>query len=746
MKKYFILFNLILFSLYSYANHAKLDSLEQLYKNASSDSLKLVHFKSIASYYVFHGSPLKADSMYLLGIQGCEQLNLTHLKYAFISNRGVVYKQMGKLDSALAFFQEPISYFKEFKNYPAVANNFYNMAILNFYKRDINSTLAFADSSSYYAQLGEDLKLQIAALEMKINVAIQFNQVNDSFLSASSSVIFNYKKLKDESKMLMAMCNHATLLNRINRNEDAIKFILKTIGLADSLEYKVMLGNAYNIAGTLQAQNGLQKNALGYFIKAKTAFENGNRMLELFDVYKKIFTIYSDYGKHSKYSEGEYDSIINLGAELDALNNNTQLKYYYLNAKMSQSFGMLNSSKYHSDNLDDALLVAEKVLREARQLIPFSPIKKTNENFNRLACQYYFYKKDWDNCIKTSEFFFDYVLKETKDTRRFNEAIGLSRFLYTSHEALGNLPKALKFSLLLKSYTDSLNDHKQAEEISLITAKYEKESVIKENSILKAETEAAKSKNQFWISLGVAGLIIGVISLLYFTQRRKRIANQLVIEKQYFTEQMQEQENKNLESILNALENERERISKDIHDRIGAGISTAKLYFKGIEKLMEKSDQKLDENFSKVNEVLDSSISEVRKISHNMSAGVLSDFGLKTALKELKETVEGTGEITFRLVLDGLNERLDSRVEINLYRIVQELVNNTIKHAEAKKIYLSMVQNDKVIVCEYSDNGISFDLNLVKKGMGIRNIKNRVASLNAKIEFKGSQVFLNIPI
>lgn len=236
-------------------------------------------------------------------------------------------------------------------------------------------------------------------------------------------------------------------------------------------------------------------------------------------------------------------------------------------------------------------------------------------------------------------------------------------------------------------------------------------------------------------------ILLAVDLTMVFSYKKKKIENEAKLRAEQFNSSLKEIENKNLEAILNALEEERERISKDIHDRIGAGISTAKLYFKGIEKLVENTDQKLDDNFLKVNEVLDNSIAEVRKISHHMSAGILADFGLKTALQELKETVEGSGEVTFGLMVTGINERLPKNIEINLYRIIQELVNNTIKHSGAKAIDLDLSKGGNQLLLKYKDDGTGFILEKISQGMGLRNLESRAKSIGAVAELASNNGF-----
>ena len=132
--------------------------------------------------------------------------------------------------------------------------------------------------------------------------------------------------------------------------------------------------------------------------------------------------------------------------------------------------------------------------------------------------------------------------------------------------------------------------------------------------------------------------------------------------------------------------------------------------------------------FSKLNQLLDEAFEEVRRISNDLVSGVLVDFGLPKALEELCYTIENASDINVNLHIHGLESRLDYKLEVNLYRIVQELLTNSLKHSKANEITVQIVRSSKKLNLIVEDNGVGFNSNEVsnKKGMGLSNIQKRI--------------------
>ena len=206
-------------------------------------------------------------------------------------------------------------------------------------------------------------------------------------------------------------------------------------------------------------------------------------------------------------------------------------------------------------------------------------------------------------------------------------------------------------------------------------------------------------------------------------------------------------------AIIDGQEQERQRIAADLHDAINPLLSTAKLNVELLAEKYETLDTSAKSNFNNVIVLLERSMNDIKAISANLIPAVLKDFGLLQALNDLCKKISQGETLEVNFDTHGLKKRLDSKSELTLFRIVQELLNNIIKHAWASKVEVQLVQHKKSLVLMVTDDGKGLDQpfdKLQKKGLGFRNIKSRVQSLNGKMEVdsvkkKGTTMTVELP-
>jgi signal transduction histidine kinase len=206
-----------------------------------------------------------------------------------------------------------------------------------------------------------------------------------------------------------------------------------------------------------------------------------------------------------------------------------------------------------------------------------------------------------------------------------------------------------------------------------------------------------------------------------------------------------------LNSLLEGQEYERKRLAREIHDGIGPILSTLKMNLANIEGDVENLIPELREKFKKSYEMIDEASNDLRSISHNLMPKVLSDFGLVEALETFCEKINVTINLEIDFINTGLSERLDVVTELGLYRITQELVNNTLKHAKANKITIQLIKRENTIQLMYEDNGIGFDSIMASDGMGLFNIENRTKALAGRVTVdsqknNGMTAIIEIPL
>jgi PAS domain S-box-containing protein len=194
-------------------------------------------------------------------------------------------------------------------------------------------------------------------------------------------------------------------------------------------------------------------------------------------------------------------------------------------------------------------------------------------------------------------------------------------------------------------------------------------------------------------------------------------------------------------AVIYAEEKERSRIAKDLHDGLGPILATLNMY---LERLHDKGRI---EDFSDILDFSMDSVSEaintLKSISNNLSPHMLEKFGLLSAISAFVERLKKLTKVKFAIE-SNLNERLSSIIEISIYRVITECVNNSLKHSKSTEILIRLSRSDNNLNLLYSDNGVGFDVKSaleVQSGMGLHNIQNRIKSLGGKINIQSKKNF-----
>lgn len=208
-------------------------------------------------------------------------------------------------------------------------------------------------------------------------------------------------------------------------------------------------------------------------------------------------------------------------------------------------------------------------------------------------------------------------------------------------------------------------------------------------------------------------------------------------------------ENLIIRTIIDTQEKERLRLAKDIHDSLGQQLSAIKFYISTSAELSNDAEQKAI--LTKSNEALTRAIAEMRSICFNLMPETLEEFGLIEAIKELCTQIQAAKKINFRVIVVTEFPKIRKEIEIDLYRIIQEFVNNAMKHGRATSIVIKFRCTSTQIKIALADNGKGFDIDtLTSKGMGLQNIESRTKSHNGVISIKsepgrGTKLAIAIP-
>ncbi len=211
-------------------------------------------------------------------------------------------------------------------------------------------------------------------------------------------------------------------------------------------------------------------------------------------------------------------------------------------------------------------------------------------------------------------------------------------------------------------------------------------------------------------------------------------------EKEMLSEQIYEQEKETIRQILLAQEDERRRLAQDLHDDLGATLSSLVLY------ASNTSDYPESDYLVKISK---KALSDLRLISHNLLPNAFVDYGLFNVVQNKLEELNQFSNIHFKLKLAGDDKSLSHLFAVTLFRVVNELLNNVVKHSQAANCILELIITDEQVVLILEDDGIGMKLDEEVKGMGIRNVKSRVKYLSGKINIdankNGTTTILEIP-
>ncbi|QOD61485.1 sensor histidine kinase [Polaribacter haliotis] len=291
--------------------------------------------------------------------------------------------------------------------------------------------------------------------------------------------------------------------------------------------------------------------------------------------------------------------------------------------------------------------------------------------------------------------------------------------------------------------------------VELDTEKKEKENLQLKQKNLETEAESKQRRNMLIASL-LFILSAGTIAILLLknSKRKRKLAEQQkALETQKNLTLLKEQELTTINAMVDGQEKERKRIAEDLHDNLGSVLATLKLHFENLQINKEKKKINQEELFNKTESLIDEAYLKVRSIAHAKNAGVIANQGLLTAVQMMAEKISSADKINIEVIHFGLDKRLDNSLEITVFRIIQELITNIIKHAEAKNATINISLYDKNLNIIIEDNGKGFNVKKVnlKDGMGISSIKTRVEHLKGTFEIdatigKGSSVIIDIPL
>ena len=561
------------------------------------------------------------------------------------------------------------------------------------------------DISSYYNNTNFLLKGDLEGFEKSLLV--------------TNNLLKKYKYKEAYKLRAIALQNYGIMLQQKSNEKLAMKILVnEAINLAKKSEEKEVIGALYKAVAIIFMNNDDREKAKYYFGEAQKILETTTKKsatlietkVETYILNAENLIVLKDFKNGKKALDKAY----------------TILKKYP-KSNIYNTYYFAEGIYFSKQNLDKiALLSYEKGIKSCE-------FYQDKASLNRLLFEKYeslFKLKKYndakdilENLVKNGQFVVD----------KKNYSLELSK----TYKKLGNSDKALEYAEKYIVLNDSLNDSKFKNEIVALEAKFNKtENDKKINQLLaqkeKSELVAKNNRlNLILLGLAVAFLLISILFIMNYYKNQKKINIQ---NEQNLKQEFASLESKQKLAVSNALlegeEIERKRLARDLHDGLGSMLSGLKIH---INKLSDENSKNI--NVEKIENQLDNSIKELRQIAQNLMPESLLKLGLEVALRDLciKLSDDKTA-IEFQYYRNSI--QISESKQIIIYRIIQELLNNVFKHANATEILVSCNQNENIMYLTIEDNGKGFDSKNTNffEGMGLKNIKNRIEFVKGNLE------------
>jgi two-component system NarL family sensor kinase len=519
---------------------------------------------------------------------------------------------------------------------------------------------------------------------------------------------------------------------------------------------KLSLGSVYINLGLLHSTNNDYQTALHYYLKAEDIYlKNDPYSNDLSTLYTNISIT---YGTINKYEEGlEFSKkSLDLARKGKDKANLMRALYAYggnlVNAKKGdKGLALLDSAKLLATELENLYFMYSSDFMKAMYFYNTHQYQEAIGYYT--ACQNFARKYNSTPDIGNNFLNIAACEAELKKPRlaaahldsatRYLDfsLISVSKQMYFENYAevykqLGNFSKAFAFKDSVGAIKDSLYQADNIKQIEFRQARYNYEKRQHEINELNVDKKLRlaeirrKDTITYFLIIG-AGTLLIILILSYRTYRQnEKIQNHrisvLETEKQLTA----------TEAVLKGEEQERARLAKDLHDGLGGMLSGMKYSFNTMKGniIMTPENQRA---FERSMDMLDSSIMEMRRVAHNMMPESLVKFGLNTALKDYCTEINQSGALKVNYQSIGLeNENPDDTTAITIYRIVQELITNTLKHAGAESALVQITKTDVHYSITVEDEGKGFDTAILQKskGIGWTNIQHRVDFLKGKLD------------
>lgn len=355
-----------------------------------------------------------------------------------------------------------------------------------------------------------------------------------------------------------------------------------------------------------------------------------------------------------------------------------------------------------------------------------------------------------------------FLSRAEQSVSQYDDALrqNIYRHLTSVYVVFDSLQEAIAYARRYIDLGDTLLSRDRVATSHRLAIQYGEKDKTRQLAAMTKEMKAVElSKRQqrdfFYAILLFFGAIILALFFMVRDYRHRLYTNRVIAEQneKINRQTIQQLEDalriESMQSMLEGQESERRRIAHDLHDSLGGLLAATKIRLENLTGRIP--DLAASEEFAKIKSLLDDTIAETRQIARNLQPGSLHQFGLMKALRDLTVRVHGDGVPTIDFQHFGDFTDLNHTIALNCYRIVQELLQNSLKHAQATEILVQLTRTDSELVLLVEDNGIGYDPATTPKGMGTDNLSQRVQFLKGEISIQsakgqGASTMVTVPL
>lgn len=542
------------------------------------------------------------------------------------------------------------------------------------------------------------------------------------------------------------------------------KYATLTLELATKDGNTSRLFDAYMLMGgmyehqyrTKPTDISLRDSAEYFYLAAVETYQsNSEKMVipsDLAHAANNLANLYLEFQPDSFRNEVEKYALLSIDISTRTEQHSFLASSYGILSELAWKDGDLQGSKNYllaalasimKENLPSTEIVSLIFLK-------LSQIFETEENYAEALHYYKQYQTSYEEMYDAEKMKLSRRLEAQYEKEKYSQEVARLQLETEKKEQQIRLMAALSVQQQQQLENMKLIEENQRQQFAVmrLTAEKNKQELTlakiqtqqKAEQLESAQREVAfKSRtNRLYVILFFAALVSLALLFYAYAQRSKSMKQQSHLHHLEIEKVKQQNEITNLNAMLDGQEQERTRLARDLHDGLGGLLSGTKIELSGVSSKIQ--DQFVMQKVNKSLTQLDNAVNELRRVAHNLMPELLLKYGMVEAIKEYcnrmsSDTLDVSAEIV------GYDNSLETNRQVLVYRIIQELVNNAVKHAEAKQIFIQLAQTDNTIFLTVEDDGDGFDVASLdgRKSAGMHNVHSRLDFLKGKLHIDSRQ-------